>query len=475
MTAVKRPNDSDLPDDARWHAVSPSFDLKAVQSTVAQILGDDGDGLGESDSVARERTEAPAPRRLPRLADILDATIVRAVRRHEGTEKPVSLPWPSLDAHFGGGLWPGVHFLSSTTGIGKTQLALQIARHANRHGIPAAYVGLELEAYQIGCRVLAGEARVPWAHAYTGKLGAVYLERFKSAASGVGDPPFHPFFGEPQGWPASKLSGIGEQLRAEYPEADGPGSRPLLLVLDFLQIVGPEVGERADLRERIARAAYECRALAARLNLVVLVVSSVARDKYAILGKAQDELSYDLDDDGRPINRHLPNPDALVGLGKESGEIEYSGDSVSVVFRAGPTTEHGTPMVFATAKGRASAATWSPLRFTGFAYAEPEDGGALMVDGWKTRAEERDAKRVGKREAKQRDKEARILRDAVAVARYVLEHPGGTVRGARVNVVGDSSDRWAAATAKLGDALDRASGLTVDRERLSAEVLACLA
>lgn len=39
-------------------------------------------------------------------------------RRVSGAEAPIPLPFQDLTDQFGGGLWPGLHFVTSTTGTG---------------------------------------------------------------------------------------------------------------------------------------------------------------------------------------------------------------------------------------------------------------------------------------------------------------------------------------------------------------------
>src|SRR5258708_5859234 len=101
---------------------------------------------------------------LPCLGSLLRPAIERAKRRASGEEKPIPLPLPSLGEQFAGGLWPGVHFLNAGTGVGKTQLAMQIALHAATCGVPVAYVGLELVELEIALRALGLAGGVPWAH-----------------------------------------------------------------------------------------------------------------------------------------------------------------------------------------------------------------------------------------------------------------------------------------------------------------------
>jgi hypothetical protein len=352
--------------------------------------------------------------------------------------------------------------------------------------VPVAYVGLELDSIEIGMRLLGEVAGIPWSALWTGQAGPAYIARARGAVPALAPLPLHVLTARPQGWPASDLSAVAEAMRRSYPEAEGePGSRPFLLVVDFLQIIGSEPdssGRPLDLRERIGRAAYYARDVATRYGAAVLLLSSTARDRYGLLADAAEAagLVCDTDEDGRPIRRAVLRPDSLIGAAKESGEIEYSADSVSVLVRVpgSRTPEGGCDMLFATAKGRATGATWTPMRFTGHSYREPEDGGAGALELLRAQATARRTARAAKADARDAERRARLVADAAAVATYVLEHPGCSVREARVHAVADSPRRWAPAVALLGAALrlDSAPGgrrparLGVDRAALPPEV-----
>jgi hypothetical protein len=419
-------------------------------------------------------------RDLPTLDDLMGPALERAERRASGQEKPIPLAWPMLAEHFGGGVWPGVHFVISLTGLGKTTWALQQSLYSARLNVPVMYIGLELEPLQITLRLLAEEAGLAWSALYTGKAGPACFARAREAIPRLCGLPLHLEFARPQGWPVSELVGAAEALRSKYPEpSEAPGSRPMLIVLDYLQIVGAETdasGRPLDLRERIGRASYVCRDVASRLNAGVLVVSSTARDKYGLLSEACGAagLVCDESEAGRPINRRVLRPDALVGLGKESGEIEFSADSVSVMARVpGTERERGCDVLFVTAKGRATGATWSPLHFTGHRYVEADDGGSFTLEAMKASETARGTKREQKRQAKEQAKVDRAIADAGAVAKYVREHPRCSVRAAR-SAVGDNFRRWTPAVEKLGRALLTSDGLSLDEAHLPAEVRACL-
>lgn len=392
---------------------------------------------------------------LPPLGDRLTHSVARAVRRAVGIEKPVPLPWPELKDHFGGGLWPGLHVLCSGTGVGKTAMVLQVCKHAAAEDVPTAYVGLEMDDLQFDLRVVGDEAHLRWSDLYTGQANQEALARAAKTALELVDEelPLHPINRNPMSWPASKVYALAAALRAKYPEpppsetlnAGGPGSRPILIVLDYLQIVGPEEGDDGsykslDLRERIGRAAYALREVATAHNIAILVVASIARDKYGLWPMVMNaELAWELDEH-RIVNRRITVPDVLVGLGKESGEIEYGADSVSVLARVPDTyvEGQGQAVVFATAKGRATGGRWTPMHFTGFAYEPSRDGGTAVVEalGKADRAKEQkkfqkeEDRRQAEAEAAQRraaDDDAKgqqRAHDREVCLRVVTDYPG---------------------------------------------------
>jgi hypothetical protein len=418
-------------------------------------------------SIYQPPQDTRPPIELPTLEGLLPAAIERAQRRADKREKPIPLPWPSLASHYGGGWWPGVHYICSGTGIGKTAASLQMALFSAISEFPTAYIGLELEDMQIGLRLIAEFGHIPWSPMYTGNPGPGDLDKARGAALELLAKrlPFHPIFSRPQGWPPSELLRLAEAMRARYPEEDGPGSRPIMIVLDFLQIIGEEPGDQRDLRERIGRAAYLMRDVASRLNATVIAISSIARDKYTVLANAPREagLLFDEGEGGRPINRRLRNPDALVGLGKESGDIEFSGDSVSSISRL----SDGNDILWATAKGRATGSTWTPMRFTGFRFEELSDGGATIAATLRGNAQ----KRAESRLAAEQERLDKRTEDAVAVAKYVNDNPGCSVRSVRVNILSDNSKRWLDARAVLAGGLvvpegGSKKGLQLNREKL---------
>ena len=260
---------------------------------------------------------AETPPKLVGIGDVLTEALVQIQRRKDGKARPAPVPWPELGKALGGGLWPGVHILVGNTGTAKTQMALQMALHAAREGSPVLYVGLEMDELQVGARLLALEAGKVWAELYLGQCEPSELEPTRETLSKL---PLKVSVQDPYSWSIDYLAAMGGELIGGY---DGPTAP--LVVLDFLQVIGTgekvERGRQSELRERIGKAAYEARKLQ-RKGVATLLVSSTARNNYPILSGADKQ-----------VKLGETHPSALIGMGKESGEIEYSADSVLVLCR----------------------------------------------------------------------------------------------------------------------------------------------
>jgi hypothetical protein len=337
-----------------------------------------GEALAEL--AAKEEQEAQEAEKAPpaidlesmRVGSFMGEAFERLERRENGKEKPIPLPWPSLADRMGGGLWPGLTILVGNTGSGKSQLALQAALHAAAGGTPVLYIGLELDRLSLVARLLGLLGGVWWSDLYLGKQPQIRGGGGKTSLGNLigahwdelGRLPFHLTFCPPMGWSYGELFPLCKAMRERYPETDGPGSRPFLVVLDFLQIVaGEQPGEA--LRERIGRAAYAGRAAARDLEASVILISSTARENYGALSGEKERT-----ENGRRIKvspAWMGAPDRLVGLGKESGEIEFAADHVLTMVR----DEGNRSLVhIAAAKGRAGGSGWALVSFDGAAFGE---------------------------------------------------------------------------------------------------------
>lgn len=309
----------------------------------------------------------------------------RIADRISGKWKVTETPFDALNSILGGGFEQGVHVLVGGTGSGKSSLAVQCAMHAALAGHPVAYVSLELELEQVAARMVAelhnAKTNDPskvayWSSIYRGGSFAGF--DLDARCRELSDLPITLDVHTSSGWRASFLHSIAAEARK-----GGDVTRSPLVVLDYLQLVGEEEDvTRPDARTRIGRAAGIAHHIAIEHQAAVILVSSVARGFYGVVGGNQKDLVQsgagfgvetpkkgDRADVGELSGHPLFNSDALVGMGKESGEIEFNATTVINLIKAPykdeQKHEHGRLMAVAVAKSRPSSPGWMPVRFNG--------------------------------------------------------------------------------------------------------------
>jgi replicative DNA helicase len=311
----------------------------------------------------------------PRIGAFLHDAFVRMERRATQQEKPLPLPWPSVQKALGGGLWPGLGILVGGTGVGKSQFALEAALHAARNGFPTLYIGLELDRLSLVARLLGLMSGKSWSRLYLGTDLLEITDVFQRYSAELEQLPIHLELGPPMGWTYEQLLATCKAMRLRYPlyrDRDGrpiPGSRPFLVVLDFLQLVAGQ----EDLRERIGHAAYAGREVARELDAAVVMISSTSRENYGRLSGQKDR-------DNADPGPGKGSPARYIGTGKESGEVEYAADwQMTLVQEPWPKDAQepppeGSKVWVAVSKVRAGRPCWVELRFDGGRYSEPRKG-----------------------------------------------------------------------------------------------------
>jgi replicative DNA helicase len=319
------------------------------------------------------------------ISETLSAAVDRAERRHDGRETAAPVPWPEFAKALGGGYWPGMHMLIGGTGAGKSQVALQIALHAAQQGCATTYVGLELDPDQVSLRVSGTVAGVSWSDADRGKAGPQETKLLRNAEMPKG---LYQTTARAGTWSVTELRALAAAMRAAHPDPSVPTKenpkRPLVIIVDYLQVLGGGDGaERADMRERISAAANAAQGVAIEFNAAVLLVSSVAREHYRRVGgdKALADAGLELAQDGE-LNA-LAHPEEIVGTGKESGDIEYAGVTVTILARCGFAEKKDpagqTRLVLAVAKNRTAAPGWCELRSNGWRVSDSPDNGRALI------------------------------------------------------------------------------------------------
>jgi replicative DNA helicase len=331
--------------------------------------GPDDSAEAHAEAAKRQEARKAFDTRAPLLGSFLGDAVAAMERRATGAEKPLPIPHlPSVAEALCGGLWPGMHVLVGNTGSGKSQFALQLSYEAAKQGAPVLYIGLELGRTDLAARMLGLASGKRWSRLYLGEDLGELREIAATHGPELERLPWRLEVAPPYGWSYRELEPRVRALVEHY----GESQYPPLVVLDFAQLVASPKDEPTEaVRERIQKAAYAGRAVARECGAAVLMVSSTARANYGKLWGAVDTGS-----NGKPQSGAKPAWGApaylVVGMGKESGEVEYSADSVLVL--ASEPRKDGAPFTrvhLAVAKQRFGPSTWvHGLRFDGGRFKE---------------------------------------------------------------------------------------------------------
>jgi hypothetical protein len=400
----KRKDDNDLLREGTLPA-DPAEDAAPPVEAAPERAGT----LATTSKGERERRRAPA------IGDVFRAASRTMWRRAYGIERPIPTPWSGVDRIVGGGWWPGLYSLTSNSGVGKTQYAIQSAIHAARYlqSEPsrlreqarqhrefgngsaadqydaeaerrearmrdgwerACYVALELGDVDIAARVAGEIGGARWSELFYGRDSAGLARISTDHADELAALPLDIEIGGTLGWNYTKLAELAEDMR------------PRFMVIDYTQLITAPEGTREDLRQTINRVARMSRHIAQgdrtadaanNYGCAVLAICSTARDNYSKLDGSEEDTSGK-----KPKQFGTGDAARYIGLGKESGEIEFTGDCVMVMGKdpsaaPDPAEPYSYGVALGVAKGRGFPRSmtdegWARLWWTGSSFTEKE-------------------------------------------------------------------------------------------------------
>ena len=230
----------------------------------------------------------------------------RLDRLHKGDGKlrGHSTGFYDLDGYLGGLQKSDLIILAARPSLGKTTLALDIAKHVAQHEkVPVGIFSIEMAKEQIVDRLISAEANINLWKLRTGKLSsegegndferiAVALDRLANAPIFIDDIPSPTIL---------QMRTLARRLQAEH----GLG----LLVVDYLQLIRPTRVTDSEVQQ-ITEISRNLKALAKELNIPILALSQLSRNP-------------EMRTDQRPKLSDL----------RSSGSIEQDADVVLLIYR----------------------------------------------------------------------------------------------------------------------------------------------
>lgn len=228
--------------------------------------------LDGADKRMSEVTSSPTMRKFIPMKDMLHEAWERFEKLHGSEHELRGVPsgFPALDSMLAGFQPADLIILAARPSMGKTALALDIARQsATKYGTPVGIFSLEMSSQQLVDRMLSAEARVNAWKLRTGKIDTdEEFERVRDAMETLSKAPI--FIDDQPATNAVVMRSVARRLKREH----GIG----LLVVDYLQLMSPTGARSSDsLVQQVTEISRSLKTLARELEVPVLALSQLSR------------------------------------------------------------------------------------------------------------------------------------------------------------------------------------------------------
>jgi replicative DNA helicase len=204
------------------------------------------------------------------IKDTLDEAWERMDTLHKGGGALRGVPtgFPALDDLLSGLQRSDLIILAARPSMGKTTLALDIARQAAiQHNIPVGIFSLEMNTQQLVDRMLAAEARVNAWKLRTGKLSLdSEFDQIRSALERLSKAPI--FIDDQAGASIMKMRSASRKLKNEH----GLG----LIIVDYLQLITTSK-QYDSMVNQVTEISRSLKGLAKDLDVPVIALSQLSR------------------------------------------------------------------------------------------------------------------------------------------------------------------------------------------------------
>jgi len=230
------------------------------------------------------------------------------LHKGDGTFRGVPTGFNDLDNILAGLQKSDLVILASRPSLGKTALAMDIARYvAIKQKVPVGIFSLEMSKHDVVDRLIASEAGVDLWKLRTGRLSSDGLDndftKIQEALAALSESPI--FIDDAASPSVLQMRTMGRRLQTEHDLG--------LIIVDYLQLIQPRINSES-LVQQVTEISRSLKGLARELEVPVLALSQLSR---AVEGR----------------------PDQVPRLSdlRESGSIEQDADVVLFIYREDKT------------------------------------------------------------------------------------------------------------------------------------------
>lgn len=203
---------------------------------------------------------------------------IEFLRNHPDEFTGVPTGFPSLDRITYGWQPSDLIVLAARPGVGKTALALNLARNASKNNIRAVPVGffsLEMGKGQLTDRVLSSETEVFLDKIRRGKMSDQEFIKLEQAASQLPDI----YIDDTSGLNIFEFRSKARKMVSKH----GVG----LIIIDYLQLMGGNMDGYGNREQEISMITRNLKTIARELNIPIIALSQMSRDIEKRKGPAQ--------------------------------------------------------------------------------------------------------------------------------------------------------------------------------------------
>ena len=206
------------------------------------------------------------------LRDLVDQAMLDLESMQNRTSAYTGLPTGFRDLDdLTSGLQPGnLVIIAARPGVGKSSLAINMARNVAVEGHSVAVFSLEMSRTEIGMRVLCAEARVPWDRIRNKRVGPQDWQNVVHAAETLHDAPLHIV-------DSGNVNIVDIRAKARRMRSGRGGLE--LIIVDYLQLMTSAASRRPDSRQQeVAEISRSLKLLAKELHIPVVALSQLNRN-----------------------------------------------------------------------------------------------------------------------------------------------------------------------------------------------------
>lgn len=230
------------------------------------------EALDSAEKKIYQVTQSPTAQKFIAIKDTLGEAWTRLEHLHATKDeiRGVKSGFPALDNLLAGFQKSDLIILAARPSMGKTSLALDLARNAaTKFKVPVGFFSLEMSAQQLVDRMVAAEAKVDAWKLRTGRLSTD--EEFalvQESLGRLGDSPI--FIDDQPGNNILKMRSAARRLKNEH----GLG----LIVVDYLQLMVPTQSRNSDnIVQQVTEISRSLKNLARELEVPVIALSQLSR------------------------------------------------------------------------------------------------------------------------------------------------------------------------------------------------------